>query len=203
MAIIGIVRTEWSGTSGGPGLSQMAVMGAAGGDWNPSGAQTAVNAVRAFWQAHAADLPDELRLTVSPVVDTYDRVTGDLFSSTVAGTAPAVVVGTSTAGYAGGAGLKVTWNTNQIRNGRRVRGSTFIVPISAAVFTAVGTIGTVRINGTNTAAATLISQLNAGGTPLAVWSRPRTGINARAGYATEVVTGSSSTKTAILRGRRD
>jgi hypothetical protein len=181
----------------------MAVIGAAGGDWNPTGAQTAVNAVRAFWAAHAADLPDELRLTVSPVVDTYERTTGDLFSSNVAATAPAVVVGTSTSGYAAASGLKVTWNTNQIREGRRVRGATFIVPISAGVYTAVGTIGTARINATNTAAAQLISSLNAGGTPLAVWSRPRTGINARAGFCTEVVQGTSSTKTAILRGRRD
>lgn len=203
MSLIAIVRSEWSGTSGGPGLTQLAVMGAAGGDWNPSGAQTAVNAVRTFWNALAAELPDEVRIQVSPVVDTYDRVTGVLHSSSTAATVPGVVAGTNTLGYAGGAGLKVTWNTNQIRDGRRVRGSTFIVPISSGAFTAVGTIGATPAGKVNTAAAQLISSLNAGGTPLAVWSRPREGLKARAGFATEVIQGTCSTKTAILRGRRD
>jgi hypothetical protein len=203
MGLIAIIRSEWSGTSGGPGLSQMAVMGAAGGDWNPNGAQAAVNAVRAFWNARAGDLPDEVRIQVSPVVDTYERETGVLVSSSTAATVPAIVAGTNTLGYAGGAGLKITWNTNQIRNGRRVRGSTFVVPISAGVFSAVGTVGGTTASGFNAAAATLISSLNAGGTPLAVWSRPRTGIDARAGFATEVIQGTCSSKSAILRGRRD
>lgn len=206
MPIIGIVRSEWSGTSGGPGLSQHAVMGAAGGDWNPTGAQTAVNAVRTFWNALVANLPDEIRIQVSPVVDTYDRETGELFSSHTAGSVPGVVAGTATTGYAGGAGVKVTWNTSQIRNGRRVRGSTFIVPISGGIWTANGTIGTTAATQFNNAATTLISQLAAGGTPLAVWSRPHDATEtkpARAGFATEVVSGTVGMKSAILRGRRD
>lgn len=178
-------------------------MGAAGGAWNPSGAQTAVNAVRTFWNSLAAYLPDEVRIQVNPVVDTYERENGELFSSHTAATPPAVVAGTSTSGYAGGAGCKVTWNTSQIRNGRRVRGSTFIVPLSATAFTAVGTIGGTQSGAINTAAATLLSQLSAGGTPLAVWSRPRTTPTLRVGFCTEVVAGNCSTKTAILRGRRD
>lgn len=206
LPIVGIVRTEWSGTSGGPGLTQMAVLGAAGGDWNPNGAQAAVNAVRAFWAGITAHLPDELRLLVSPVVDTYDRATGDLFSSHTAATAPATVAGTSTAGYAGGAGVKVTWNTNQIRDGRRVRGSTFIVPIAGSVWTANGNIGTVAATAINNAATQLINDLNTGSTPLGIWSRPREATEtreARAGFATEVVSGNVGNKSAILRGRRD
>jgi hypothetical protein len=201
--MVAIVRTEWSGTSGGPGLTQFAVLGAAGGIWNPSGTQAAVNAVRTFWDSQKANLPDEVRLRISPVVDDYDTATGDLVGSYVAGTAPLDIVGTSVGGYAGGAGLKITWNTNQIRNGRRVRGNTFIVPITNAIFTSGGTIGTSFQTSVNSSAATLISQLTAGGTSLAVWSRPRTGDNPRAGYATEVLTGTCSAKTAILRGRRD
>jgi len=206
MPIIGIVRSEWSGTSGGPGLSQHAVMGAAGGDWNPTGAQSAVNAVRAFWAALASNLPDEVRIQVSPVVDTYNRDDGELFSSNTAGTVPGVVAGTSTSGYAGGAGVKVTWNTNQIRNGRRVRGATFVVPISGAIWTANGNIGTVAATTFNNAAAQLISSLASGGTPLAVWSRPHPATETkpeRLGFATEVTSGNVGMKSAILRGRRD
>lgn len=201
--MVGIVRTEWSGTSGGPGLTQFALLGAAGGEWNPGGEQAAVNAVRAFWFALAGILPDELRLTVNPVVDSYNRETGDLIASNTAGTVPAVVAGTSTTGYAGGAGLKITWNTGQIRNGRRVRGSTFIVPVTLGAFTNIGTVTPGTITTVNAAAANLVTALGQGGVSLGVWSRPRDTPNVRVGFATQVVNGSCSSKSAILRGRRD
>lgn len=201
--MVAIVRTEWSGTSGGPGVTQMALLGAAGGEWNPAGTQAAVNAVRTFWDSNKANLPDELKLTVSPIIDVYDTVTGDLTASYVAGTAPLTVTGTGTTGYAGGVGLKITWNTGQIRNGRRVRGSTFIVPIISSLFSTTGTVTpTVQTTITGTA-TTLINSLNAGSTPLGVWSRPFNGVNPRVGFATEVKQGICSTKSAILRGRRD
>lgn len=204
--MVAIVRTEWSGTSGGPGLTQLALLGAAGGIWNPGGEQVAVDAVRAFWQSMVAFLPDELRLQVNPTVDVYDTGTGELIGSNTAGTAPAVVAGTSSASYAGGAGAKITWATGSIRDGRRVRGSTFIVPISSSVYTAVGTIGTATITSVNNASATLISALTTGTMSLAVWSRPREAtetLPARSGLAYDVESGSLGTKTAILRGRRD
>jgi hypothetical protein len=148
-------------------------------------------------------LPDEVRLTVSPVVDSYNRETGDLIASNTAPTAPAVVAGTSTAGYAGGAGLKVTWNTGQIRNGRRVRGSTFVVPLASTAYTTQGTISAGIITTVNTAASNLLTALSQGGVSMGVWSRPRTTPNIRVGFATQVVSGTCSTKSAIMRGRRD
>lgn len=201
--MVAIVRTAWSGTSGGPGLTQFAVLGAAGGIWNPSGTQSAVNAVRTFWESLKTLLPDELKLDISPVIDDYDTVTGDLVGSYVAGTAPLQVIGTSTSSYVGGAGAKITWNTGQIRNGKRVKGSTFLVPISSSVFGATGTVGSTAITTINGAANTMLSQLTAGGTSLGVWSRPGPPSKPRAGFATEVLTGSVGNKSAILRGRRD
>jgi hypothetical protein len=159
--------------------------------------------VRTFWDSQKGILPDELKLTVSPIIDVYDRVTGDLTASYVAGTAPLVVAGTSATGYAGGAGVKVTWNTGQIRNGRRVRGSTFIVPTSSSIFGPTGTVVAGNMTSINASATALISTLNAAATPLAVWSRPFNGDNARVGFATEVIQGLCSSKSAILRGRRD
>lgn len=201
--MVAIVRTSWSGTSGGPGLTQFAVLGAAGGIWNPSGTQAAVNAVRTFWDALKSNLPDELKLDVSPVIDDYDTVTGDLVGSYVAGTAPLQVAGTSAGSYVGGAGAKVTWNTGQIRNGKRVKGSTYLVPISNGVFGATGTVGPTAVTTINLAASNLLSQLAAGGTSMAVWSRPGPPARPRAGFATEVLTGTCNLKSAILRGRRD
>lgn len=201
--MVAIVRTEWSGTSGGPGLTQMAVLGAAGGIWNPGGTQAAVNAVRAFWASLTGQLPNELSLVVSPVIDDYDTVSGELVGSYTAGTSPAPVLGTSTATYAAGAGFKVTWNTGQIRNGRRVRGSTFVVPAAQVVYDTSGRIIGTTQTVVNNAAGTLLSALGSAGTSMAVWSRPRELPTPRGGYATEVVTGTCSSKTAIMRGRRD
>jgi hypothetical protein len=181
----------------------MALQGAAGGEWNPSGTQAAVNAVRVFWDALGGYLPDELKLTVNPVIDVYDQATGQLTASYVAGTAPAQVTGRATGSYAGGVGFKVVWNTGQIRNGRRVKGSTFVVPGASNAFGLTGTVLPAVVVAVNAAAAQLISGLNAGGTPLAVWSRPRDTPSVRAGYSTEVTQGSTSSKSAIMRGRRD
>jgi len=206
MALVALVRTAWSGTSGGPGVSQIAVLGAAGGDWNPSGAQAAVNAVRAFWDAIKAYLPNELTLTVSPVVDTYIRETGVLFSSSIAATAPAVVVGTATGSYAGGSGIKVTWETGQIRDGRRVRGATYIVPADGTSFTNTGTVASATKTAINSAATTMMASMVTGSVTLGVWSRPReatTTLAARDGAAFQVSQGICSSKSAILRGRRD
>ena len=206
MALVALVRTAWSGTSGGPGVTQLAVLGAAGGDWNPSGAQTAVNAVRAFWDSIKAYLPNELTLTVSPVVDTYTRETGELFSSSIAASVPAVVIGTATGTYAGGSGIKVTWETGEIRDGRRVRGSTYIVPADGTAFTNTGTVAAAAKTLINTSAATMMASMVSGSVTLGVWSRPREATDtlpARDGAAFQVAQGITSSKSAILRGRRD
>lgn len=201
--MVAIIRTEWSGTSGGPGLTQLAVTGAAGGIWNPDATQASVNAVRAFWAACSLYLPDELRLQVMPTIDVYNESNAELTNSYTAATAPAMVAGSSAALYAAGAGFKVTWGTGQIRNGRRVRGTTFIVPAASNVYTNSGTISGTVVGAINTAGANLLSALSAAGTSLAVWSRPIELPEPRLGVVTSVTGASCSTKTSILRGRRD
>lgn len=201
--MVAIVRTEWDGTSGGPGLSQMALLGSEG--FTAGNAQAAVNAVRKFWNSLAGALPDEVRLTVSPIVDIYNEGDGELTSSFVAAVNPLVVAGTGITGYAGGTGIKLNWNTGSIRNGRRVKGATFVVPALASSFTTTGTVSSGTLGTLNSAASVLLSDLTAGGTALAVWSRPLVvgGVVTRAGAITGVISGSAGVKSAILRGRRD
>ena len=204
--MVALVRTAWSGTSGGPGITQIALLGAVGGSWNPGGEQAAVNAMRAFWDSVKAYLPNELTLTVSPVVDYYNRETGVLLGSNIAATPPAAVIGTATGVYAGGAGLKVTWETGQIRDGRRVRGATYVVPLDSASFTTTGTISPTTKTAFNNAAATFKSAIVTGNMAVGVWSRPRENhptLPDRDGAAFEVTQGVCSSKSAILRGRRD
>lgn len=209
----GIIRTAWSGTSGGPGLTQFAIGGWTSGTTAGAGNQPAVDAVRQFWFALAGILPDELRLTVQPVIDDYDDANGQLIGSYVAANAPASVLGSSATSYAGGAGGKVTWNTGQIAHGRRIKGATFLVPLANGVYSGTGTITPGTITTVNNAANSLMTALSNNGTPLVIWSRPReakapspsypNGQTARAGFTTPVLNAAMGTKTAILRGRRD
>lgn len=200
---LGIVRTAWAGTSGGPGLTQLAIVEATGAAITVSQAQSAVNAVRTFWDGVKGILPDNITLTTSPVVDFYDEVTGDLTGTTTATTPPASVTGTSTASFAMAAGVKVNLNTGVIRNGHRVRGAIYIVPASAAVFTTDGAVTSASRVTINSAGATLTGALVTAGLNLVVYSRPRVIPTPRVGAFAAVSGVETNEKGAVLRGRRD
>lgn len=198
---VGIVRSNWSGTSGGPGLTQHAFYVSGGGDPTGTQAQAACNAVRGLWAALAPYLPNEVTISVQPVVDQYDELTETLTGSTTVGTTPTPVTGGATGNYLGGVGFKLDWNTGVILGGRRVVGRTYVVPAAAGAFDSDGTLVPATITAIQTAQANFLTALSTGGCNLAVWTRPG-GINSVPGL-TAVTNGSCKDKSAILRGRRD
>lgn len=200
---VGIVRTQWAGTSGGPGLTQLAIREGAGAFWTATQAQNAVNAVRAFWDSAKAYLPDNVTLTVSPVVDIYQETDAVLTASVIAPTPPLSVAGTSAGVFSMAAGIKMNLNTGIIRNGRRVRGSMFLVPAAITAYNNDGAVTAGTRTALNTSGATLVSSLSASGLELSVWSRPVVGVNARPGALSLVSLVETNEKSAILRGRRD
>lgn len=204
---VGVVRTAWAGTSGGPGVTQLYIMAGNGfASLTNAEAQTAVNAVRTFFQALNAFLPDEISLTTSPVVDQYDIPSGQLQSSVSAATAPPSVVGASTGPFTMAAGMKVNLNTTSVRNGRRVRGGIYIVPASGAAMGPNGVVLATTRTAINTAGAKLLSDLAAGGLQLVVYSRPVPAgepNGPRGGALAPVTLMETNEKGAILRGRRD
>lgn len=200
------VRTHWAGTTGGAGLTQTNFVDAGGAVITNAQAGAAVNAVRAFWDAIKAYLPNEVNLTVSPVVDIYDIQTGDLTASTTWASAPAVVTGTGVDNYSMAAGLKVNANTADIRNGRRVRGAIYIVPANSSAFSNSGLAAAGAKSAINTAGANLNTALLAAGCNPIVWSRPIPADKPngpRNGEKSVVSTFEVNDKTAVLRGRRD
>lgn len=200
---VGIVRTHWSGTSGGPGLSQFCFAGDDEfTDWNGTYAQTAVNAVRAFWAANPSVIPNEISLTVDPVVDVYSIVTGALIGSYSAATPPAVVAGTNTGSYAMPSGAKINFKTTTIANGRRVRGGVFIVPCGSDVFDAFGAVSSTPRTNWITAITAMRTTCKASDMDHIVWSRPTTKTS-NDGGGSVVTSYDVPTKGAILRGRRD
>lgn len=200
------VASGWTGTSGGPGLTQLYFEVPGGADPSQSQAQSAVNAVRAFWDEIKAVLPNEIVVTVSPQVDVFDPLDGQLIDSVLAAVAPAGVVGTDAGNYSMASGVKATLQTNEIRNGRRVRGSIYIVPAGASTMTAFGTVAAATRTTINTAGNGIISDLTAPGVNWIVWGRPvkdAQGNLTRNGSVNFVQGVDTSEKGCILRGRRD
>jgi hypothetical protein len=202
---LGIIRTSWLGTSGGPGLTQLAINRSETDQvvLTTTEAQDAVNAVRAFWDAIKANMPNELTFTVSPVVDQYDYATGDLVASVSAPTPPVSVLGTDTGSYSMASGAKLILNTTKILDGRRVRGGIYLVPMAGLQTTNTGTVASTARTTFNTAANTMRTSLNTAGLTLMVWSRPTSPGPSTDGALSAVTGVETSEKVAILRGRRD
>lgn len=200
---VGVVKTKWAGLSGGPGITQTAIHTAGSLDaWDGTLAQSAVNAVRAFWAAAPNTLPNELTLTVDATVDIYEIVTGELVESFTASSAPAAVSGTNTGSFSFATGAKVTCKTATIANGRRVRGAIFIVPCGSDVFDNTGQVSSTPRTNWITAANTMKTAITSAGLEMVVWSRPTTKGSNDGGIS--VITGFDvPTKGAMLRGRRD
>jgi hypothetical protein len=200
------VSTGWAGTTGGPGLTQMYFEDIGAAAPTQAQAQNAVNAVRSFWDAVKAYVPNEVSLQVATAVDSYNHLDGALTGAIVAATPPAAVVGTGAGSYSMASGLKVNLLTANIRNGRRVRGSIYIVPTDIVAFTNAGVVSAGTRGAINTAGSGLITALAGQNTNLIVWGRPLkndAGTVTRNGSVNYVTTIETNEKGAVLRGRRD
>jgi len=205
--VVGVVRTGWSGTSGGPGVTQLAIEAITDPHtWDAAAAQVVVDAVRAFWVAYPSGLPNDITLTVSPTVDVYNIISGELVGSYSAASAPASVSGTNAGSYSMAAGAKIALKTATIRNGRRVRGGLFIVPTAGDVMDSNGTVSSTPRAAWVTAMNACMAELVAENLQLVIWSRPREATEeapARDGATAVVTSVEALVKGAVLRGRRD
>lgn len=206
--MVHILRTAWSGTSGGPGLTQLAIdtTDSTFGPLSAGQAQSAVDALRAYWFGINAYIPDDITLTVSAVVDYYLVHNAELAGSVSATTPPALVSGTSSAVYSMATGPKINLNTTVVRNGRRVRGSIYLVPGGGNAMAANGMISSAARTAFNTAGTNFRTALGAAGLKLGVWSRPipeGKPNGPRDGAWSDVSAMEANEKLAVLRGRRD
>ena len=113
-------------------------------------------------------------------------------------TPAAVVPGALTGGFASSTGACIIWETGEVKNGRRVRGRSFIVPMSGAHYDNDGTLKSTAITDITEAANTLC----AGGFDFGVLSRP-SAVGANDGSFHTASSGRVSDKAAVLRSRRD
>lgn len=198
------VTARWSGFVGAPGYTVLHFRDFGTGDGpggEPDAAQALAAAERArtFFASVATLLPNSVTIQVQSEVDMLEDTTGQLQDSfSVA--PPAVVTGTGgTGGYAAAAGAVVNWRTASFRNGRRIRGRTFLVPLAGGSYQSDGTLNdTFRTTLVNAAQALTDS---AGSPDLGVYSRP-TAVGTDGRWV--IATGSTvPDMAAMLTSRRD
>lgn len=190
MAQIQRMRVPWTGdvVTGG-GLSTFYFT-----DTSTPSAMT--GAVNSFFTAIRTLFPTGIAWGIPSFGDIINDGDGQLVGTWAGGTASSVASSGGANAYAAGVGCRVTWPTNSIFRGRRVKGSTFLVPLITTTYETNGTIGPTPLSTIGTAAAAF--QATPSSIPV-VWSRPGPGF---AGQSALVVGSSVPDKVSWLRSRR-
>lgn len=183
------IRVAWQGSAIiGPGVTTF-YADASVGNMNADG-------VKAFFDAIKSKFVGGVTWTIPNNGDIIDSATGQLSGVWAGGTGGTVSGSAGAADYANGVGARIAWKTADVRNGRRVRGQTFLVPLIGAAFKSNGLIDPLTVTAFQSAADALISS-QAGA--LAVWHRPKAGV---AGSAAKVTAATVTNQVSWLRSRR-
>jgi hypothetical protein len=149
--------------------------------------------------AWVSSVPLNISFVVNPTVDVIDETNGqltDFFTATPDPTRS----GASSGNYSAASGACVNWYTNAVRNGRRIRGRSFMVPLGQTALATDGSIDNTRIASLRAATATFIDGTGTG--DLGVWARP-TAPGATDGEWAFASSFTLPDKVAVLRSRRD
>lgn len=186
MADIMRIPVVWTGGTGLPGVNMF---------FGETVVPSAVADILAFFDDIKSLMPSSVTVQVPSSGDLIDDVTGEL-SGTWSNSEGGSVTGTSGVSYAAGVGVAIQWNTNGVRNRRRIRGRTFVAPLTGDLFQADGTI--------NSSAFTLLgvaANLLASGGKLVIWSRP-TSTTSGDGDSNLVLSATVPDRITALRSRR-
>lgn len=190
MADLARVRVAWvGGVTVGDSVSTFYTTGSGAG-LNTS--------LRAFFDSIKARLPVGVGLVFPSGGEVIDSISGQP-NGAWTNTAPAVVNGTDNGNLVQGAGMRIVWNTAAFRNGRRVRGSTFLCPAGVGSFDTNGVPSTGTVGVVEASLATFIAGW--GSNPLVIYTRPNPAGAGNGGYAT-VTSANLPRKATSLRSRR-
>jgi len=152
-------------------------------------------------------MPNAVHMQIEAGGDLFNDTDGELTGAWV-GTTNTDHVGGEAGAYAAPAGVVLTWLTDAVLDGRRLKGRNYIVPLAASSYQADGTIADDNMTYFRTAAAVYSSAVADEGV---VWHRPRKAVAADGsrpaitardgGHA--LITGTSvKDKVAVLTSRR-
>lgn len=194
------VKTRWSGFLGGPGWTNFYFDDVNGGFEDGATAVAVADKVATFWGAVKTKLPPAVTLQIQSDVEVIGAADGQLAGVLNAG-ARAAINGTAVSQpYSAATGAVITWRTAGVRNGRRVRGRTFLVPCVSGMFQNDGTITSSDLTELQAAAQALFQP--AGAVSLGIFSRP-TAVGAADGAFFPVTSATVPDLAAVLRSRRD
>lgn len=190
-----VIRYEahWGIPNAGPSVSVFHLSGSAA---QPA-VQTAVDEIKNYFYDLRGDLPNEVSVGFSPFYSVLNVESGQLVG-TGSVTQPENITGLGTGGWAAGSGARSLWQTDVVRNGRKVYGTTFIVPLAGATYENNGFLTQGVRERIGTAATKLLTMVNPHA-PLMVYSRP---IPGRPGAVTQAIRTSTPATVATLRRRK-
>lgn len=180
------IRVELTGITALPGLMTF---------YSVVAVPSAKAAVEAFLDDVKGLWPTGLTARVPNSGDLIEDSDGSLVGTWSEGSA-ATITSTGSGSYAAGVGVRIQWNTNGIRNGRRVRGATFLCPLTTLQFDNQGTIGSTPLATIQAAADALAAD-----DTLLIWSRPSPGGGSN-GESNAVVSATVPDRITALRSRR-
>lgn len=188
MALINRVRVTWTGPAVvGGGVSTFYFTGAAAGIHS---------LVDNLFEGMQSLFPSSVTINIPGVGDVLDSDTGEIVTGWSDGAASTWVGSASNNNYAAGVGARIIWTTNGRTNNRRVRGTTFLVPISVANYDTDGTLTSTAYNVINDNADALVT---AADNSLVVWTRPN---SEHGGAINSVLSAAPADKSSWLRTRK-
>jgi len=185
MATLRVIKVQWSGLTGLPGVSVFHSLDSVTG---------ALSEIHDYFDAIKPYFPNGLQWSFPGSGDTIDGTNGHLVGGW-ADTQPADVAATGTGYHAAGVGIIHTWHTGVVVGTRRLRGRTFLAPLASANY---------EVNGTVTSAC--LAAIKAAGDSmwasgiLQVWHRP-SGPGATDGSNAVVVSSTVKDQVTRLRSR--
>lgn len=193
------IKINWTGFTGAPGYTNLYFRDFTDGPVNQAMADGAMTKVSTFLTGIKNIIPTTVTLAIDPIADVLEETTGELTNSLTI-VPPAPVVGGATGVYSAASGVCISWTTAGIRNGRRIRGRTFLVPLGGTQYDTNGTIVDTTVTLIRNQANLLRTQDGTG--DLGIWARP-TSKGATDGVWYLVNGAAVKDKVAILRSRRD
>lgn len=194
------VTAAWSGFTGSPGYSNFFFREAnPGASWD-AGAFAAADKVNTFFGAIKALFPPNVAWKINSDVPLIDEFSGEMQDIANAGARATLQATGPLQAYSAASGAVITWRTSGVRNGRRVRGRTFLVPGGYGFLQTDGTLEPGAIASLQAAANALLAP-NADRS-FVIWARP-SAPGAVDGIAHNVVSATVPDKVAILKSRRD
>lgn len=184
------------GYTGSPGYTKFKFLPASNNGPTTAEVNAAAAAARALLVATVANMPTGVNYACQSPAQWFDD-NGLLRGEVPITSLPAGVVGTGAATYPGGVGAVIYWNTGALNGGHKIRGRTFLVPLSSVAFSTDGTLAATLVSSLQTAVNTFVGT----NPPPAVNSRDL-GKPGRGNSTYAVSSGTVKDRSAFLRTRR-